>query len=265
MDKPNNPFRPFKGHPTQSAPPADDALAGSPDDLAAYAAAKARDKARGAYAARSESQGAPHVAGDHLPPFEPSFAGPTGGLFAEGAEESDAERLLQAHPLDREPLFADETPQVPGELEVCQICQMKKDAEEARLRALAELDNARKRLIREKEESIRYAAEKVLADILPSLDNLDLALKHAGNDPASRNLVTGVEMTRKLMLDSLKKHGLTPVGAPGEEFNPALHEAVGMVQDPSVPEGHVSALLACGYKLHDRLLRPARVTVSKKG
>lgn len=138
------------------------------------------------------------------------------------------------------------------------------EAEDTRLRALAECDNLRKRLLREKEESGRYIASAVLSDILPALDNLDLALEHAGNNEACKDLITGVEMTRKLLLDSLKRHGLTPVGETGEAFDPGLHEAVSMVSRPDLPEGSIAVLLSKGYKLHDRLLRPARVTVCKQ-
>jgi molecular chaperone GrpE len=138
------------------------------------------------------------------------------------------------------------------------------EAGDTRLRALAEADNLRKRLSREKEEAMRYIASAVLSDILPGLDNLDLALEHAKNSEACKDLLLGVEMTRKLMLESLKKHGLEPVGAPGEVFDPAIHEAVSLVNDPDTPDGAVCALLSKGYMLRDRLLRPAKVVVCKK-
>lgn len=146
---------------------------------------------------------------------------------------------------------------------VCPGCQVKKDAEDTRLRALAELDNARKRLERERGEQVRFASEKVLADIIPSLDNLDLALMHAGSNAACEDFIAGVCMTRKLLQDALAKHGLAVVGEVGEIFDPAVHEAVGMANNVDVPDNHVCSLLTSGYKLHDRLLRPARVMVSK--
>lgn len=138
-----------------------------------------------------------------------------------------------------------------------------KEAEDARLRALAEADNARRRMAREKEEFLKYAASNVLGDILPSMDNLELALEHARGQAACKDFVIGVEMTRKLLMDALKKHGLVQVGVVGEPFDPNLHEAVGMEPNPDVPDGSVSKLMSAGYKLHDRLLRPARVVVSK--
>lgn len=137
------------------------------------------------------------------------------------------------------------------------------EAEEMRLRALAEADNARKRFLREKDEAIRFAASSVLADIIPALDNLDLALEHDKDNEACKDFFVGVEMTRKLLLEALQKHGLTRVGEIGEEFDPAVHEALSMAPSGEVPEGCVLMLMNRGYKLHDRLLRPAKVIVCK--
>lgn len=147
---------------------------------------------------------------------------------------------------------------------ICPECPSGKEADETRLRALAEVDNIRKRMLKEKEESIRFAASNVLADILPALDNLDLALEHAKGQVACKDFFIGVDMTRKLMLDALKRHGLDPVGSIGEVFDPAVHEAVGMNADPDVDNGAICTILNKGYKLHERLLRPARVVVCKK-
>lgn len=138
------------------------------------------------------------------------------------------------------------------------------DAEEIRLRALAEADNARKRFLREKDEATRYAASSVLSDIIPALDNLDLALEHAKGNEACKDFLVGVEMTRKLLLEALQRHGLKPVGAVGEIFDPAVHEALSMAPHDEVPNGAICMLMTRGYMLHDRLLRPAKVVVCKK-
>lgn len=147
---------------------------------------------------------------------------------------------------------------------VCPLCPEKKAADEARLRAAADLENARKRLVREKEEFTKFAAESVLADLLPALDNLGLALQHAPQDEKSKNFVVGVDMTRNILLEALKRHGLHEVGALGEPFDPALHEAVGMSNAPEIPEDHVCSLLSKGYSLNGRLLRPAKVIVCRR-
>lgn len=138
------------------------------------------------------------------------------------------------------------------------------EAEDMRLRALAEADNARKRFLREKDEAIRYAASSVLADIIPALDNLDLALEHAKSNEACKDFLIGVEMTRKLLLEALAQHGLTRVGEVGEMFDPTKHEAMSMAPDEAVPNGAICMIMNRGYILHDRLLRPAKVVVCKK-
>lgn len=147
--------------------------------------------------------------------------------------------------------------------QLCPICPTCKEAEEDKLRALADVDNTKKRLLREKEEQTAYVAERILNDIIPALDNLHLALQHAPQDAGSKNFVVGVEMTLKLLLDALGQHGLEEVGRIGEEFDPAIHEAMGMNNVPEIPDNHISALLSKGYRLKGRLLRPAKVMVCK--
>ncbi len=147
---------------------------------------------------------------------------------------------------------------------VCPSCPQKAEAEGLRLRALAEMENFKKRLAREHEEQLAYAAERVLADLLPSLDNLDLALQYGGSDEACKDILMGVEMTRKLLLEAIKTHGLEPIGNVGEVFTPELHEGIAFEVRDDMDEGLVSSLMQRGYKLKDRLLRPAKVSISKK-
>lgn len=147
--------------------------------------------------------------------------------------------------------------------EVCPSCAVMAEAEDTRLRALAEMDNFKKRMQREKDEVLKYAAEPVLADILPALDNLELAIRYAGKDEACKDLLMGVVMTHKLLLDAVKQHGLVPVGEEGEAFNPEVHEAVSQEDRPDMPAGHITALHQRGYVLKERLLRPAKVSVNR--
>lgn len=147
---------------------------------------------------------------------------------------------------------------------VCPVCPDKAEAEDARLRALAEMENFKKRLQRDHDEQIRYATENVLADLLPALDSLDLAIQYGSRNEACKDMLTGITMTRKLLLDSLKPHGLNVVGAEGELFNPEIHEAVAYEDRDDLQEGHVSSLHQRGYQLKERLLRPAKVSVSRK-
>lgn len=139
----------------------------------------------------------------------------------------------------------------------------KAELNEMRLRAAAEMDNFKKRLAREHEEQMRYAAEKVLGDLLPTLDNLDLALRYGSSHEACKDMLQGVAMTHKLLLAAVEKHGLKPVGEEGEEFNPTIHEAVGFEDRPDFAPNSVARVLQSGYKLGDRLLRPAKVMVKQ--
>jgi molecular chaperone GrpE len=133
---------------------------------------------------------------------------------------------------------------------------------ETNLRILAESENFKRRLTREKEEHCKFAAAGVLEDIVPVIDNLELALSHGRNNDACKDLVTGVEMTLKIFESTLEKHGLKSVGEVGERFDPAFHEAMGQEKRDDMGEGRVAQLLQRGYLLKDRLLRPAKVMVS---
>jgi molecular chaperone GrpE len=148
---------------------------------------------------------------------------------------------------------------------VCPECDVHRAAEEVRLRALADSENLKKRLLRETEEMKKYAGESILADLLPIIDNLDLALAHTGNlDGACKNFVIGVDMTRKLFLDAVKNHGLVAVeAARGGEFNPEIHEAVGTVEEGDLDDNRIVQVVQGGYTLKGRLLRPAKVMVNK--
>ncbi len=131
------------------------------------------------------------------------------------------------------------------------------------LRAQADLDNYRKRAVREKEESIRYANVSLLEKLLPVLDNFELGLEAARTAPDAASIVQGMAMVQKQLQDFLKDNGVESVTAEGEVFDPARHEAVAQEHSPEVPEGHVVRQIRKGYKLRDRLLRASSVTVSK--
>ena len=219
-------------------------------------------KGHAAYAAQEYEMPPPHHKG--------SWFGPIGGLFTDDAAGPEGHGLhaqeSARHDNGGNPLsvIAQDALEEECRRRVCPSCTVKGEAEDCRLRALADLDNAKKRLAREREEQARFAAEAVLSGILPSLDNLDLALQHAGDNDACKDFVVGVQMTRKLMQEALAKHGLEESGAVGEEFNPAVHEAVGLLSSPDVENGHVCGLLSKGYVLNGRLLRPAKVMICRK-
>lgn len=124
------------------------------------------------------------------------------------------------------------------------------------LRSAADFDNARKRLTKEKEEFLRFSQENLLRDILPVLDNFERALAHS-DQPA---LSAGIELIRKQWVDVLSRHGLRRYHSQGQLFDPHLHEAVDQVKEEG-PEGVILKEIVAGYRLHDRVFRPAKVVI----
>jgi molecular chaperone GrpE len=132
------------------------------------------------------------------------------------------------------------------------------------LRLSADFDNFRRRNLREREESHRYGHENLVKDLLGTVDNLERAVEHArrgGGDFES--MLQGVELVQRELQGALSKHGVTRIEASGEPFDPSLHEAMAQQEDGSVPANTVVQVYQPGYRLWDRLLRPARVVVSK--
>ncbi|MCF8085780.1 MAG: nucleotide exchange factor GrpE [Desulfohalobiaceae bacterium] len=149
---------------------------------------------------------------------------------------------------------------------VCPDCPEKLQMEQEVARVRADADNFRKRMAKEKDQHCKYATESLLGDILPVLDNLELALQHGRKVQEScSDMVQGVEMTNKVMLDTLKKHGLSRIEIePGEEFDPKWQEAMYEEEREDMERGRVCQVIQTGYILNDRLLRPAKVIVSKE-
>jgi len=134
-----------------------------------------------------------------------------------------------------------------------------KEEHERRLRAAADLDNYKKRAAREREEVQRFGIERLVKDLLPVLDNLDRALAAAAADDP---LADGVRLVRASLEQALAKHGVTGFSALGQKFDPAVHEALMQVPTGEAPPGTVVLEHARGFKLNDRLVRPAMVGVA---
>jgi molecular chaperone GrpE len=132
------------------------------------------------------------------------------------------------------------------------------------LRLSAELENFKKRMEKEKSETYKFANENLLKDLLPVLDNLERALEHGRDSENPKALLEGVELTYKSFWTVLEKYGISRVEALGEAFDPQHHEAVMVQEDAQKPAGEVISQLQIGYRLHNRLVRPAMVVVSKK-
>lgn len=137
-----------------------------------------------------------------------------------------------------------------------------KAAREDQIRLLAEMDNQRKRLARDVESARKYGAERVLADLLPVADSLEAGLAADPSDAAK--LHEGMELTLRMLAKALDGNGLKAVDPVGQPFNPELHQAMTMVDSPDHAPGTVVTVFQKGYRLNDRLLRPALVAVAKE-
>ncbi|HXG51868.1 MAG TPA: nucleotide exchange factor GrpE [candidate division Zixibacteria bacterium] len=131
------------------------------------------------------------------------------------------------------------------------------------LRAVAELENFKKRAARDKEEAVRFANEDLIRDLLPIVDNLERAVAHAKGGGNGKPIVEGVEMILRALMDVLAKHEAVPIAAVGEPFDPEKHEAMAQVESETVAPNTVTEEHHKGYLFRGRLLRPALVTVAK--
>jgi molecular chaperone GrpE len=134
------------------------------------------------------------------------------------------------------------------------------------LRTAADFENYKKRATRERQDAVKFANEGIIGTLLPILDNFDMALTAMGSaqDAAIQSLQSGVAMIHQQLKKALADAGLEEIDATNQPFDPNLHEAVSQQESASVPDGHVLQQLRKGYKLRDRLLRPASVVVAKK-
>jgi len=143
--------------------------------------------------------------------------------------------------------------------------QAERDRDELRdlaQRTRADFENYQKRMQRDLTQERRYAQGPLAADLLPALDNLDRATAAAKQAGETGPLVQGVAMVQSQVLDALRRHGIMRIEAQGQPFDPNLHQAVMQQPSDGVSPGTILQVLEQGYKIHDRVLRPARVVVS---
>lgn len=138
---------------------------------------------------------------------------------------------------------------------------LEKDAHDAHLRHLADLENTRRRLQKEKEDLVRYGNESLIEEILGTVDNLERILSYLPPTPENQNMRDGIAMVIKQFMTTLQQFGVTEIEATGQPFDPHFHEAIGQAAS-DLPLNTVLEVHQKGYRYHDRLLRPARVTVS---
>ena len=133
-------------------------------------------------------------------------------------------------------------------------------AKDEQVRLLAERDNQRKRAARDVDSARKFGVEKLLNDLMPVVDGLEMGLTQGGTD--ANRLFEGMDLTLKLLLKATEQHGLKRLDPVGEMFNPDLHQAMAMVPSRDKAAGTIIDVYQRGYRLHERLIRPAMVTVA---
>lgn len=137
-----------------------------------------------------------------------------------------------------------------------------KDINDKYVRLYAEFDNYKKRVNKDREELVKYSNESLIYDLLPSLDSMEIALKHENGD--SKSVVEGVENTLRAIMKTFERFGLNHIEAEGLPFNPEFHHAMTQVETDELPENTVVEEFRTGYVLGNKVLRPSLVSVSKK-
>jgi molecular chaperone GrpE len=170
---------------------------------------------------------------------------------------------MSEQPFDpQDPTAAAPEETAPATPEASQEKRDRDDLYDRLLRKTAEFDNFRKRVERDRKEMIDWAAADVISDVLAVADDFDRALA-APAPPEAQSFKAGLELIQRQLAELLKKRGVSTVEALGADFDPHLHQAVAYEEVPGAREGEVVGVMAKGYKLGDRLLRPALVKVAK--
>jgi len=187
----------------------------------------------------------------------------------DAAEAAEAEALEIAEALEEQQAAKTAETQEPALDPVASLEIEVADLKDKLLRNMAEMENMRRRAEREKAEATLYAATNFARDVLPVGDNLARALETMDEDAranagdAVKNLLEGVELTQRELLNTLQKHNINIIDPLGEKFDPNKHQAMFEVPDPDAVNGTVVQVVQAGYSIGERVLRPAMVGVAK--
>jgi len=187
-----------------------------------------------------------------------------------GPDESSEERkgMLQEHARSAPAPLGTGTAPEKAEGEEDSLASARKEAEANRdrwMRAVADLENFKKRSLQEKNRLLKYRDEELLRDLLPVMDNLDRAVQHCTDAGRADALMDGLCLVAKMFKDVLARRQVTEIKALGEIFDPHLHEAIGRVPAQAGKENLVVEEVEKGYMYQDKLLRPAKVVVAMAG
>lgn len=158
---------------------------------------------------------------------------------------------------------SEETAVDPKDEEIQQLQLKANENEEKYLRLYAEFENYKRRIQKENETNKTYQSQRVLTDILPTIDNIERALQIEGDDESFKSLQKGVQMVHESLLRALKDNGLEEIESEGQAFDPNFHQAVFQDDNPDFKSGDITQELQKGYKLKDRVLRPSMVKVNQ--
>ena len=193
---------------------------------------------------------------------------PQGNPAARPANDANGEPQDAARDISGDELSDEDLPASP-DARLAKVEAELADSKDRLLRALAETENVRRRLQRERDDAQRYAVGGFAKDLLSVVDNLERALQAMPEaevrDARARGLRDGVAATARELLSVFDRHGLTRIDPDGERFDHNFHQAIFEAERPELPAGTIVEVLQPGYLLHDRLLRPAMVGVAKGG
>ncbi len=151
------------------------------------------------------------------------------------------------------------------ENEIDKLKQQLKEAEEKYMRVVAELDNFRKRSVKETQDKLKFANQQIITNLLTVIDHLDMAVSHITPESSLESLKEGVELTLKQFNDVFEKFGVKEIPCEvGQTFDPNLHEAMMLDDTEDFEDNAITMVLQKGYQLNDRVIRPAKVKVNKK-
>jgi molecular chaperone GrpE len=197
---------------------------------------------------------------NHSDSSDKSAETPVSRAFAEASATGDASAMVDA-------AFA-ESGAAADEFDAGETAKLTAAlAENAKLRdayarSVADLENYRRRVAREKEDLRKFATQNLLEDLIPILDNLTIGLDAAAKHPEAAPVTEGFKMVATQIKNALEQHGLKEINPLGETFDPNAHESVSQTPHDTIPDHHVAVVLRVGYRLQDRLVRPATVVLS---
>jgi molecular chaperone GrpE len=186
---------------------------------------------------------------------------PADGVRPEPEAGQETEDAVDALPEGEPEEGAEDLPADP-ERALAEAQQQLADKHDAVLRMRAEMENLRKRLVRDLERSRRFALERMMGDLLPVWDSLERGLETDGESATVESLKEGKALIKKMLGKVMQDHGLSVIDPLGEPFDPDYHEAMTMLPSDEYEADRVMEVLQKGFQLHDRLLRPAMVVVS---